>query len=58
MTTIQTHRHIIVLLVHLVIMIIYKAEGSSYIKNKLTYLKLYGAIIQALSWNPNMVGPK
>jgi hypothetical protein len=58
MTTIQTHKHIIVLLVHLVIMIIYKSEGSSYIKNKLTYLKLYGAIIQALSWNPNMVGPK
>jgi hypothetical protein len=58
MTTIQTHRHIIVLLVHLVIMTIYKSEGSSYIKNKLTYSKLYGAIIQALSWNPNMVGPK
>jgi hypothetical protein len=48
MTTRQTHRHIIVLLVHQVIMIIYKLEVSSYNKNKLTYLKLYGAMIQAL----------
>jgi hypothetical protein len=44
----QTHGQIIVLLVHQVIMIIYKLEGRSYIKNKLTYLKLYGAMIQAL----------
>jgi hypothetical protein len=27
-------------------------------KNKLTYLKLYGTMIQALSWNRNMVQPK
>jgi hypothetical protein len=55
MTATQTHMHIIVLLVHQVIMIIYKQEGSSYINNKLTYLKLYGAMIQALCWNRNMV---
>jgi hypothetical protein len=58
MTATQTHMHIIVLLVHQVIMIIYKQEGSSYINNKLTYLKLYGAMIQALCWNRNMVRPK
>jgi hypothetical protein len=58
MTATQTHRQIIVLLVHQVIMIIYKEEGRSYIKNKLTYLKLYGAMIQALSWRRNMVRPK
>jgi hypothetical protein len=34
----QTHRQIIVLLVHRVIMIIYKQEGRSYIKNKLINL--------------------
>jgi hypothetical protein len=39
-------------------MTIHKEEGNSYIKNKLTYLKLYGAMIQALSWNHNMVLPK
>jgi hypothetical protein len=58
MTTTQTHKHIIVLLVHQVIMIIYKQEGRSYINNKLTYLKLYGAKIQALFWNRNMIWPK
>jgi hypothetical protein len=54
----QTHRQIIVLLVHQVIMIIYKKEGRSYIKNKLTYMKLYGAMIQALTWHCNVVQPK
>jgi hypothetical protein len=54
----QTHRHIIVLLVHQVIMIIYKQEGSSYIKNKLIYLKLYVSMIQDLSYNCNMVQHK
>jgi hypothetical protein len=54
----QTYRHIIVLLVHQIIMIIYKKEGRSYIKNKLTYLILYRAMIQALFWNRNMVRPR
>jgi hypothetical protein len=54
----KTHRQIIVLLVHQVIMIIYKYEGTSYIKNKLIYLKLYGAMIQALCWNHNMIRTK
>jgi hypothetical protein len=55
MTATQIHRQIIVLLIHQEIMIIYKYEGRSYIKNKLTYLKLYGAMIQALSCNRNMI---
>jgi hypothetical protein len=38
MTATQTHRQIIVLLVHQVIMIIYKQEGRSYIKKKLINL--------------------
>jgi hypothetical protein len=38
MMTTQTQRQIIVLLVHHVIMIIYKQEGRSYIKNKLINL--------------------
>jgi hypothetical protein len=38
MTATQTHRQIIIVLVHQVIMIIYKYEGRRYIKNKLINL--------------------
>jgi hypothetical protein len=55
MTATRTYRQVIVLLVHQVIMILYKKEDRSYIKKKLTYLKLYKAMIQALCWNHNMV---